>query len=158
MGMMSLGSVCDTTEVVISDGGGDGQVDGTDPNNGGGSDPGEEPNPNSSCEDQTDIYVSYVNESSARVGFVENFRDQAYNSLSASIHLLRAAGDPDAAKDKCITCPWQAGVRNITYIQDGESIKVTPPPDLYRGDFKCGDNITFVFKADMTVVTSVATP
>ncbi|UCD28399.1 MAG: hypothetical protein JSV03_15145 [Planctomycetota bacterium] len=176
IGLMSLGTMCEMTAVIPQEdgtGSGTGDDGGTTTGDDGGTTTGddggtttgddgdtttEEPNPNSPCPDQTNIYVSYVNESTARVGFIENFRDQAYQSLSASSLVLQAAGDSGATREKCITCPWQAGLRNIKYIQNGQSTWVQYPPDLFRGDFRCGDNITFVFKDNATVDTLVETP
>jgi len=160
-----LGATCDVTSVVTSDDGGGTQTDGSDSVDGdgagtgdGGGSTSEEANPNSPCTDQTNIYVTYVNESSARIGFVENFEDEANHSLSSSSLILQAAGDQDATRDKCITCPWRAGIRNIRYIEDGETTTVPFPDDLYRGEFSCGDNITYVFKDNASVDTLVETP
>lgn len=115
-------------------------------------------NPDSPCADQTNIYVSYVNRSSARVGFVESFRDQANQSLAASIYVLEAAGHSKDTRHKCITCPYQAGIRNVKYIRDGNQTAVPYPADLFSGAFRCGDHITFTFHENGSISTSVETP
>ena len=38
------------------------------------------------------------------------------------------------------------------------TVTVPFPPDLFREDFRCGDNITFVFKDNASVDTLVETP
>jgi len=157
IGLLNLGAVCEMSVVVPQQEEDGTQVSGSDTGDDGGSTPivG---NPNSPCSDQTDIYVSFVNQSTAKVGFVENFRDEENHSLSAAIWVLQAAGDSGDTRNKCITCPWQAGIRNIKYILNGETTWVSYPEDLFRGDFTCGDNITFTFKENGSVETSVETP
>jgi hypothetical protein len=144
----------DTTNGDGTSTGGGGSTDGTDD---GGATSGDG-NPNSPCADQTNVYVLYVNESAARVVFVENFRDDANQVVSGAILVLQAAGDADDTRDRCITCPYQAGIRNIKYAQDGAQTSVPYPDDLFRGEFRCGDQITFTFKASGSVSTSVTTP
>lgn len=173
-GMASLTAGCSVTIInEVPDSGDDTQVDGTDPTGDDGSDSAgdtdsaagddgdttsTEGNPNSPCTDKTNIHVSYVNQSAARVVFVENFRDSANQVISSSILALQAAGDPDDTIEKCMTCPWQAGIRNIRYIRDGVTTLVTFPEDLFRGDFSCGDQITFVFQDDGSVSATATTP
>jgi len=115
-------------------------------------------NPNSSCADTTDVEVVYVNASSARVVFVENFRDESYAVLSSKMLTLQAAGDSGDEISKCIPCPYQAGIRNIKYVEDSIVTSVSYPDDLYQPAFTCGDRITFTFGADSTVRTSVQSP
>jgi len=173
--VLMLGSFqqgCEVTLVMPEDDAGDTQVGGSDAgtdNTGGtgGTDvagdstgddnEGIEPNPNSPCADGTNIYVSYVNESSYRIGFVENFRDASNQVVSGSMVLLDAAGGANSTRNKCITCPAQAGIRNIKYVQNAVETAVPYPADLMRGAFVCGDHITFLFQAG-GVSTSVETP
>lgn len=168
IGLMNMAPGCGTA--VPPDDGSDTQTDGstpslpdepppTDGSPDTGTDPAApEPNPNSPCENQTDIYVSYVNQSSARVVFVENFRDEANKALSSSILSLQVTGTSGDVRHRCITCPYQAGIRNIRYIRDGVTTAVPYPQDLFRGTFQCGDHITFVFTDNGSVETSVETP
>jgi hypothetical protein len=171
LGLAGVGTACNVTIEVSPDGGDNTQVAGSDPGTTGGTTPptggstndqatpgSDQGNPNSPCSDLTNVYVSYVNKSSARVGFVENCRDDAYGVLAASIFVLEAAGQAGDTQTKCIACPHQAGVRNIKYIRDGVQTAVPYPSDLMRGSFQCGDNITFVFNENGTVSTQVSTP
>jgi hypothetical protein len=151
IGLMSLVVGCEVTIINAPP-----DDDSTTGNDGGTTSGGG--NPNSPCPDNTNIYVSYVNESAARVVFVENFRDASNQVVSGSILALQAAGDPDDTQDKCITCPWQAGIRNIRYVQDGVTTSVPFPSDLLQGDFSCGDQITFVFQDDASVDVTAASP
>lgn len=164
IGLMSLVVGCDVTVINAPPGdGGDTEVSGSDvaddDNSTTGNDEGttsDGGNPNSPCQDNTNIYVSYVNASAARVVFVENFRDASNQVVSGSMILLQAAGDPDDTLDKCITCPWQAGIRNIRYVLDGVTTLVPYPSDLLQGDFSCGDQITFVFQDASVDVTAIS--
>ena len=159
IGLMSLVAGCGATIInAPPDDGSDvaDDDDSTTGNDGGTTSGGG--NPNSPCPDNTNIYVSYVNESAARVVFVEGFRDASNQVISGSILALQAAGDPDDTQDKCITCPWQAGIRNIRYVQDGVTTSVPFPSDLLQGDFSCGDQITFVFQDDASVDVTAASP
>lgn len=113
-------------------------------------------NPNSPCPDRSNIYVSYVNESMSRITFVENFTDVNQQWVSAKMVVVGPAGDAGAKVEKCIACPWKAGIRNISYIEDG--IRAPAPADLSKGQFQCGDHITFTFKADHSISTAVETP
>ena len=138
--------------------GGTGDPDGTgDLGDGdmGDGDTGDGGNPDSSCAHPTDIEVYYINESTARVVFVEYFRDSSNASIASSIHALKAAGDPDATVIKCITCPYLAGIRNIRYVEDGVTTYAPYPADLIRPAFACGNRITYTFGADGTVTASV---
>ncbi len=117
----------------------------------------DEPNPNSPCSDGTNIHVTYVNESSAVVNFVEAFTDQAGASVSAKMVVLGAAGETPATASKCIPCPYRAAVRNISFTENGTE-RIPVGPELTRGQFKCGDNITFVFKPDHSITVAAATP
>jgi hypothetical protein len=157
VGLITLSAGCTVNLVVPPT---DGQDTSGDQTATTGTDPGttaNDSNPNSPCPDQTNIYVSYVNESTAIVTFVESFLDANQGAISKKIVLLRPAGDPQATVSKCIACPWQAGVHNISFAE-GETVRVPWPPDLFQGDFKGGDNITFTFKADYTIQTAVETP
>jgi hypothetical protein len=151
----------DSDGSTATDDGGSGTADDGTTDTGGGADtdPGDdEGNPNSPCPDQTNIYVSYVNESAARVVFVENFRDADNQVVSGSILALQATGDADSTLAKCITCPAQAGIRNIRYVLDGVTTYVDYPSDLFLGSFSCGDQITFVFKDGGSVESFAETP
>ena len=165
IGLMSLAVGCSVTIVnEVPDNGDDTEVAGSDPTDDGsgvaddGGTTSDDGNPNSPCPDSTNIYVSYVNQSAARVVFVENFRDASNQVVSAKILALQAAGDPDDTQDKCITCPWQAGIRNIRYVQNGVTTSVEFPSDLFQGDFSCGDLITFVFQDDASVDVTAVSP
>ena len=163
VGLMSLGNGCSVTFVTPP--AGDTTTDGSGTGGDGTSTTGDDPattpnqsNPNSPCADQTNIQVTYVNESTAIVTFVEAFVDDDGQFVSKNLILLKAAGDPSATDETCITCPARAGIRNIALNQDGQYTSATPPPDLSRGSFQCGDHITFTFAADKTVHTTVETP
>ena len=173
IGLMSLVVGCEVTIInALPDDGDDTEVSGSDPADDGSdvTDDGDsssgddddatsdEGNPNSPCADKTNISVSYVNQSAARVVFVESFRDASYQVVSAKILTLQVAGDPDDTLDKCIPCPWQAGIRNIRYVQDGVTTLVPYPSDLFQGNFSCGDQITFVFHDDESVDVTAASP
>lgn len=173
IGLMTSVVGCEVTIVNLPpDNGDDTEVDGSDPTDDGsgvaddgdsatGDDGGttsSEGNPDSPCADTTNIHVSYVNQSAARVVFVENFRDASNQVVSAKILALQAAGDPDDTQDKCMTCPWQAGIRNIRYVQDGVTTSVPFPSDLFQGDFSCGDQITFVFEDNASVHVTAQSP
>jgi hypothetical protein len=173
IGLMSLGVGCSVTIVnELPDNGDDTEVGGSDPaddssdstDNGDSSSEDDsdttptEGNPNSPCADNTNIYVSYVNQSSARVVFVENFRDSSNQPVSSKILTLQVAGDADDTLEKCMTCPWQAGIRNINYSRDGVMTVVRYPSDLFQGDFSCGDQITFIFQDDESVDVTASSP
>jgi len=159
IGLMSLAIGCEVTIINAQPNDGSGLANGDDSTTGNdGNTTSDEGNPNSPCTDKTNIYVSYVNKSSARVVFVENFRDSSNQVVSGSMMTLQAAGDADDTQDKCITCPAQAGIRNVRYVEDSVTTSVPFPTDLTQGDFICGDQITFVFQDGESVDVTVTTP
>jgi len=149
-----------TVNLVVPESGDAGTASGTDSTTTG-NDAGtttEESNPNSPCADKTNVYVSYVNQSSAQITFVESLRDESDRIVSAKMMLLQPVGDADANWDKCIDCPWKMGIKNLSFIEGGHTTKPSLPADLTRANFKCGDHVTFVFKTDYSVSATVVTP
>jgi hypothetical protein len=167
IGLAGLWAACNVTIQMPPEGEDDTQVGGSIPDNpDDGTPPADDPtppdddpgNPNSPCPDPTNIYVTYKNEWSARVSFIEGFRDESYAVLAGAIYVLEPAGTAGDTQNKCITCPNQAGIRSVQYLRDGAWTFEPYPSDLFRGAFKCGDHITFVFKNDGSVTTQVETP
>jgi hypothetical protein len=161
--LMSFADGCSVTFVTPPAGNTttDGSGNGGDGSSTTGNDPTTTPNesnPNSPCADQTDIQVTYVNESTAVVTFVEAFVDNDGQFVSKNLIQLKAAGNASATYETCITCPARAGIRTIALNEGGQYSSATPPPDLSRGSFKCGDHITFTVAADKIVHTTVETP
>lgn len=159
---------CNITIQMPPDGDDDAQVGGSTPDNPDNeTPPANDPtpptddaggNPNSQCADQTNVHVTYKNEASGRVSFVESFRDESYAVLAGSILVLEPAGTTDDTRSKCIACPNQAGIRNLQYMVNGAWISVPYPDDVFRGEFQCGDNITFIFNSNRSVSIQVETP